>query len=58
VVYVKIDNAAIKLSDGTKGNLLWQANQIKEWNDYKYFYPIPFNELVLNPNLKQNPGWQ
>jgi len=22
-----------------------------------YLYPIPESELVLNPNLKQNPGW-
>ncbi len=22
-----------------------------------YLSPIPFNELTLNPNLKQNPGW-
>lgn len=22
-----------------------------------YLYPLPLNELVLNPNLGQNPGW-
>ena len=22
-----------------------------------YYYPIPINERSLNPNLKQNPGW-
>jgi hypothetical protein len=22
-----------------------------------YLFPLPSNELVLNPNLKQNPGW-
>jgi hypothetical protein len=22
-----------------------------------YLSPIPTNELVLNPQLKQNPGW-
>lgn len=58
VVYVKVDNAAIKLSDGTKGNLLWESNQTKEWDDFKYYYPIPFNQIVLNPKLTQNPGWQ
>ncbi|UNY97922.1 RagB/SusD family nutrient uptake outer membrane protein [Zhouia spongiae] len=25
--------------------------------DYYYLYPIPSNDLVLNPNLEQNPGW-
>jgi len=25
--------------------------------DRDYLWPIPFNELVLNPSLTQNPGW-
>ena len=25
--------------------------------DRDYLYPIPTNQLTLNPNLKQNPGW-
>ncbi|MEL4308206.1 RagB/SusD family nutrient uptake outer membrane protein [Joostella sp. CR20] len=25
--------------------------------DYYYLYPIPTEELVLNPQLTQNPGW-
>ncbi|HEX5553290.1 MAG TPA: RagB/SusD family nutrient uptake outer membrane protein, partial [Chitinophagaceae bacterium] len=58
VVYVLLNNGATELSEGTKGNLLWRYSQKKEWDDYKYYYPIPYNEIVLNPNLKQNPGWQ
>lgn len=28
------------------------------WNDKMYLYPIPTQELSMNPNLKpQNPGW-
>ncbi|SFQ41468.1 RagB/SusD family nutrient uptake outer membrane protein [Parafilimonas terrae] len=23
-----------------------------------YFYPIPYNEVVSNENMRQNPGWQ
>ena len=23
-----------------------------------YFYPIPYNEMVSNINMRQNPGWQ
>lgn len=30
----------------------------RTWNDKMYLYPIPIQELTLNPNLKQNPGWQ
>ena len=25
--------------------------------DRDYFYPIPAEEILLNPNLSQNPGW-
>jgi hypothetical protein len=25
--------------------------------DYQRLYPIPLNELAVNPNIKQNPGW-
>ncbi|MEG1544191.1 MAG: RagB/SusD family nutrient uptake outer membrane protein [Tannerellaceae bacterium] len=24
----------------------------------RYLFPIPFNEIVKNPNLAQNPGWE
>lgn len=27
------------------------------WDDKLYLYPIPTQELTLNPNLTQNPGW-
>ena len=28
------------------------------WNDARdYYYGIPIEDLSLNPNLKQNPGW-
>ena len=33
----------------TNGTLVWE-------NRY-YFWPIPLQELTLNKNLKQNPGW-
>jgi starch-binding outer membrane protein, SusD/RagB family len=23
-----------------------------------YLFPIPTQEITLNPNIKQNPGWQ
>lgn len=28
------------------------------WLDKYYLNPIPLNQLALNPNLKQNPGWE
>ncbi len=27
------------------------------WNDKLYLYPLPSDQLQLNPNLGQNPGW-
>lgn len=31
----------------------------RKWspNDNRWFSPLPTDELTLNPNLKQNPGW-
>lgn len=57
VYYYLIDNEQAKLSNGTSGTIIWQANIDREWEDYKYYYPIDYDELVLNPNLVQNAGW-
>ena len=57
VYYYLIDNTQAKLSEGTRGVIIWQANIDREWEDYKYYYPIDYDELVLNPDLEQNEGW-
>lgn len=46
-----------RLSNDTYGELHWLDNVPREWLDYKYLYPIPYNELQLNPKLGQNQGW-
>lgn len=28
-----------------------------KYSDHNYIYPIPQEEMDLNPNLKQNPGY-
>lgn len=28
------------------------------WDDYRYYWPIPKEELIMNPNLVQNKGWE
>lgn len=28
------------------------------WDDYRYYWPIPKEELIMNPNLEQNKGWE
>jgi hypothetical protein len=29
----------------------------RTWDNKMYLYPIPSQEITLNPNLHQNPGW-
>lgn len=29
----------------------------RKWEDKNYLFPLPHDQLQLNPNLKQNPGW-
>src|SRR5699024_8760801 len=36
-------------------NTISNGFQFNEMRDY--LYPIPTNELTLNENLEQNPGW-
>ncbi len=45
--YIKIFKST--LNGGTQG---YKFNVNRD-----YLYPIPTNQLTLNPNLKQNPGW-
>jgi hypothetical protein len=54
VVYYLIDNTNTKLSQGTKGKVIYRANVKKEFPSYKYFAPVPYAQIVLNPNLVQN----
>jgi hypothetical protein len=37
--------------------LVFMKDQQRVWDDKLYFYPIPANDLTMNPNLGQNPGW-
>ena len=30
---------------------------VKGWNDRQYLWPIPSSEIIINPNMKQNPGY-
>lgn len=56
---------------GTQFESLWanQSRQVnadgciilydnRQWNDKLYLYPLPSDQLQLNPNLSQNPGWE
>lgn len=61
---IKIDPAVV-FADGIEviksadGHLYAQApgDRRTPWVDRKYLEPIPADQLTLNPNLTQNPGW-
>lgn len=48
---------AMTLSGGNSGEIIWLNTVNRAWNDRMYLYPIPLNDLVINPKLKQNPDW-
>jgi|SRR5690625_2721932 len=59
---INIDNNVLRdpntgTTGGDKGNLFPNPGEQSFDIDKDYFYPIPLQDLVLNPNLKQNPGW-
>jgi hypothetical protein len=44
--------------DGKQKSLLQvYSTTSRVWNDKLYLDPLPTDQLVLNPNLTQNPGW-
>ena len=58
VQYLKL-SSEIELQNGVNGgNVIVNGNLPKTFNENRdYIYPIPTQELLLNHNLIQNPGW-
>lgn len=46
-----------RLSENTKGEITWLDNIPRYWDEAHYLYPIPEMDIIMNPNLSQNPGW-
>ena len=40
----------------SEGCIILYSNRV--WNDKLYLYPLPSDQLQLNPQLGQNPGWE
>lgn len=40
----------------TQGCIIMYSGRV--WGDKNYLYPLPSDQLQLNPNLGQNPGWE
>ncbi|MCH5230571.1 MAG: RagB/SusD family nutrient uptake outer membrane protein [Muribaculaceae bacterium] len=39
----------------SNGQVIYERN--RQWQQKNYLYPLPSDQLQLNPNLGQNPGW-
>ncbi|MDP1843389.1 MAG: RagB/SusD family nutrient uptake outer membrane protein [Sediminibacterium sp.] len=57
VIYYTLTGSA-KLTGGTKGFITWRDDEVRKFEDKKYFHPISNTDIVLNPKLVQNIGWQ
>ena len=56
VQYLKL-GSDISLKNGS-GEVIVNGNIVKVFNEEKdYLYPLPTQEMLLNPELSQNPGW-
>ena len=51
------NNIPIK-GGGTQGYINYWGTPPSPFPDYYYLYPIPSNEIILNPKIAQNPGWK
>lgn len=53
------DNVTVYLRNGTAGGTLVTETTPRQFMEPKYYYrPIPYQQVVLNPNLKQVFGWE
>lgn len=52
-------NSSIPIQNGAgQGYIDYWGVPPGPYLDYYYLYPIPSNEIVLNPKIVQNPGWK
>lgn len=43
--------------DAQTGAIVLDPASNRKFSKKNYLAPIPLNQIILNPNLKQNPGW-
>lgn len=51
----KWTDASSKTMDA-EGCIIYEQGRV--WEEKHYLYPLPIDQLKLNPNLEQNPGWE
>jgi hypothetical protein len=48
----------VKVNTTADNFIITQAASFRKFDPAKdYLWPLPINEIALNPNMKQNPGW-
>ncbi|MBG0513746.1 RagB/SusD family nutrient uptake outer membrane protein [Elizabethkingia meningoseptica] len=54
-----ISDGVFYLSNGNSGYIMFEKDRKlpRSFMDKYYYLPIPANQLILNPKLKQSPGW-
>jgi hypothetical protein len=58
VDYVDVSaSSTLKLKNDTYGEITWLSSVERVWAEKNYYYPIPEEHIIVNPNLAQNPGW-
>ena len=58
--FIDLNTGFADASGKTEGYVYMYNDPVKTgkgWLEKYYLYQIPTNEIALNPNLKQNPGW-
>ncbi|QBR12929.1 RagB/SusD family nutrient uptake outer membrane protein [Sphingobacterium sp. CZ-2] len=55
---VKVGSDVILSSEGLILPYAQTLPNGRTFNERMYFFPIPIEDLVLNKNLEQNPGWE
>ena len=55
---LKLGSEILLENGNAGGNIVINNHITKKFNEAKdYLYPIPTQEILLNPKLKQNPNW-
>ncbi len=55
---ILLDKVAIEGGGSTGFAETSSVKPQSSWPEYYYLYPIPTDQLLLNENLTQNPGWE
>lgn len=56
--FFKEFGTSVKVNLTSDNYIITQAASFRKFDPAKdYLWPLPINEIALNPNMKQNPGW-